>query len=644
MAEEVKIIFEIEGIQKSVSSVEELEAALKDIDKQSAKTEKSVSKVADAAKDVGKKSEEAGKNAEGATKIIDEAFGGLGTKVKEVGGGMLQLGKSAITSFKSAVMGANSMKKALIATGIGAIVVALGLLVAYWDQIVGAISGVSSDQKQLLADTEATVEANQASLAAISESENSLKLSGKTEAEIRDLKIQQTDETIAAMETQLAMQKEQSDAQVKALQRNKDIAQAVIGFIMAPISLLLGAVDALTAGLAQIGVLEEGTSFLDDVTGGIAGMLFDPEAAKEEGEATATEIEGQLRKLKNTRDGYILQGQKENKDAALATIQTEKELIDELNRLRAENIKDEEQRALALLAIEREKARQTLVDKGASNALLLELDKNYADKAQVIKDAAQKVRDEKQAVEDKKYLDNRAIIEDALQKAGLDSLDNTFLRAQKELQIQRDADIQKLTDAGATEAELLAIKDSYVEKAKKLTKEEEDFKKALRKQGVQDALNATSAILGSAAELIGEGMAGYKAISIAQATIDTYSAASAAYKSTVGIPVVGPVLAPIAAGVAVAQGIKSVQSIMKTKIPGSTGDSSGALPTAPSIPTFDPTASLSASAQGQEQNNQITLGQQTSSSSANVVKAYVVSTDMSSAQEADKKINDLARL
>jgi hypothetical protein len=121
MAEEVKIIFEIEGIQKSVSSVEELQAALKGVETQSKKTEKTVDDVAEAATKVGKNSEEAAKNAEGATKIVDEAFGGLGTKVKEVGGGMLQLGKSAVTSFKSAVMGANAMGKALIATGIGAI-------------------------------------------------------------------------------------------------------------------------------------------------------------------------------------------------------------------------------------------------------------------------------------------------------------------------------------------------------------------------------------------------------------------------------------------------------------------------------------------------------------------------------------------
>jgi hypothetical protein len=39
------------------------------------------------------------------------------------------------------------MTKALVATGIGALVVALGLVVAYWDDIKGLIDGVSESKK-----------------------------------------------------------------------------------------------------------------------------------------------------------------------------------------------------------------------------------------------------------------------------------------------------------------------------------------------------------------------------------------------------------------------------------------------------------------------------------------------------------------
>ena len=668
MAEEVKIIFEIEGIQQSVSSVEELQTALKGVETQSKKTEKTVTNVSDAAKTVGKSSEEAAKNAEGATKIIDEAFGGLGTQIKEVGGGIKQLGTSAITSFKSAVMGANAMGKALIATGIGAIVVALGLIAAYWDDIVGAISGVSSEQKKLLEDTKATVAANEANLASTLESENSLKLSGKSEKEIRDLKIQQTNETIASMETQLTMQKQQADAQQEALKRNADIAQNVIRFLMAPVTILLKGVDALTYGLAKIGVLEKGTNLEESFSGGIAGLIFDPEGAKTEADKTEKEVTDGLRKLKNTRDGYILQGKDQakkagddaaakNKEEADKRIQTEKELLAELSRLQAENITDKQARALALLELERQQKRAELEEKKASNELLLELDKNYLQKAQAIKDdfakqeeEKKKAADEKKKAEDEKAAANKEIIDGILQQQKLDSIEDTFEKARMELEIQRTTDVEKATLAGATAEQLSAINAGYTDKAKKLAVEETKFKKALKKQEVNDALNASASVLDSVVSLVGEGSAVGKAAAVASATIQTYTSATAAYASVVGVPFVGPVLAPIAAGVAVAAGIMNVKKILSTKTPGgggSGGGSAGSVPSAPAIPTappINPTAGIGAAAEGQNVQNQITLGNQQGASGPSVVKAYVVSSDMSKQQEADRKITDLARL
>lgn len=56
-----------------------------------------------------------------------------------------------------------------------------------------------------------------------------------------------------------------------------------------------------------------------------------------------------------------------------------------------------------------------------------------------------------------------------------------------------------------------------------------------------------------------------KAADISQAIINTFQSAIAAYKSLVGIPFVGPILAPIAAGAATAFGLSRVASIKKQK-------------------------------------------------------------------------------
>ena len=593
MAEEkVKITFEIDGIQQSVSSVDELQAALKGVDTQAQKTESALDEAASAAKDLGKEAAEAGDTGEAGVKLIDEATGGLGTRFKEVGKATKVLGASMKASFKTGVQGASALKKGLIATGIGAIVVALGLIVAYWDDIIGAISGVSASEKQLMEDTQAEVAARQEGLDATLASENSLKLAGKSEKEIRDLKIQQTNEVIAAMEAQLTLQKEQTEAQVEAQQRNKDIAQNVIRLLTLPITMLLATVDSMTAAISKIPGIDISTNLEEGFSGGLAGLIFDPEETQRLGDEETAAIDGQLAKIKNTRDGYILQGQAADQKAA-----------DDRKAIRDKETQEEEARLAKIAA-----------------------DKKIADDAATAK-----------------RLSDAQIVKDMLQQADLDLIQSTYDRAQKELEIQRQADIEKITQAGATAEEIARINQKYDNASKKLEQENSDFKEALGEQDVDNALAAGSQVLGSIISLVGEGSAVGKAAAVAQTTIDTYGSATAAYKSVVGIPVVGPTLAPIAAGVAVAAGVMSVRKILSTKTPGDKGGGGGGSIQAPTVPGFDPSVALNAGA-GDAGQNEITLGGGEESQGGSVIRAFVVSDDMTTQQEKDKKINDLARL
>ena len=539
----VKITFEIDGLETSVSNIDDAKVALQQLESQAKKAGDAADTAADDFDKLGDASKDAGEAGEGAISVLDEATGGLASRFKNVITGVGKMGKALKTSFKAGIQGASGLKKALISTGIGALVVALGLIVAYWDEIKGLVSGVSSEQKKLNAEVEANVAKQQEALDALSLQENSLRLQGKSEAEIRDLKIQQTNEVIAATEAQLVQMQKTKEAQVAAAQRNKDIAQGVIRFLTLPITILLSTVDQLTKAISLIPGIDIGTNLEEGFSGGIAGMIFDPEEVAEEGDATIKETEAQLAKLKSTRDGYKVQQQKEDQAAA------EKAKADREKR-------DAEEKAAAeKLAAE----KKAIADKAA---------------------AEEKARQEK-------YLANRQLIDDMLQQADLDAIDNMFLRAAEELRIQEETDIAKLQAAGATEAEINRIKASYVKKNKDLAQEEADFNKAMKEQDVSNALSAGSQILGSIVSLVGEGTAVGKAAAIAQTTIDTYGSATAAYKSVVGIPVVGPALAPVAAGVAVAAGLMNIKKIVSTKTPGNKpagGAPAGiTVPTAPSL-------------------------------------------------------------
>jgi|TARA_R110002124_G_scaffold193913_4_gene361088 hypothetical protein len=596
----VKITFEIDGLEQSVSNIDDAKVALQQLESQAKETESAAAGAADEFKDLGNAAKDAGEGGEGAITVLDEATGGLASRFTNVIKGVKQMGKSLVTSFKAGVKGASSLKVGIAATGIGLLVVALGAIVAYWDDIVGLVNGVSGQQRQLNKEVEDNVKLQQESLDAISAQENSLKLQGKSEEEIRQLKIDQTNEVIQATILQLEQMEATKKAQVAAAQRNKDIAQGVIAFLTLPITILLGTVDAMTKALSLIPGIDIGTNLADDFTGGIAGMIFDPEEVATEGQATIDETTAQLTKLKNSRDGIILQSQK--------------------------------------------------ADQAASEKAKADREKLTADELA----AAEKLAADKKAIKDKedaeaatrlaKEIADAQIVKDLLQQADLDLIQSAYDRAQAELEIQRVADVEKITQAGATADEIARINKRYSDKKDKLEQENSDFKEELNGQDVDNALAAGSQVLGSIISIVGEGSAVGKAAAIAQTTIDTYSSATAAYSSVVGIPIVGPALAPIAAGVAVAAGLMSIKKIVSTKTPGN--KSAGAPPgiSVPSAPTFNPTTALQAGADAdQDANTQVTLGEQTGSGPA-VVRAYVVSSEVTGQQEADAKINDLARL
>jgi len=126
-----------------------------------------------------------------------------------------------------------------------------------------------------------------------------------------------------------------------------------------------------------------------------------------------------------------------------------------------------------------------------------------------------------------------------------------------------------------------------------------------------------------------------KKIQAAQALIATFEATIQAYKSVVGTPFVGPVLAPIAAAATAAVGLKNVQAIKQQQFAGGTqpdtGAGGGGLPDLGAgggggAPTLD-LGFLGAGA-----------GQQ------GPIQAYVLAENVSTAQQANQKIQDQATL
>lgn len=131
------------------------------------------------------------------------------------------------------------------------------------------------------------------------------------------------------------------------------------------------------------------------------------------------------------------------------------------------------------------------------------------------------------------------------------------------------------------EAELQAVDQYYAKRhdaliAAGLTEEQITEQTELAKAKIKDSherrsLQGARQVLGDLAktsEAFGKkGFVLWKALSIGQATIDTYASATGAYKAMVGIPVVGPGLAVAAAAAAIAAGMANVAAIANTPPP-----------------------------------------------------------------------------
>jgi hypothetical protein len=236
--------------------------------------------------------------------------------------------REAIPSFKQLGTAAKNalagIKTGIAATGIGLLVVALGTIVAYWDDIKSAVSGVSDEQSKLNEKTDANVLAQQAKYDAISGQDNILKLQGKSEQDILKIKKAQIQAVIKATEAQLVQQESTKKAQVAAAKRNNQILQGIITFLTAPLQLLLKTVDMVGSALGKDFGLQKG------FTKGLANLVFDPEETAAEADKTIEETKKKLATLKNEAAGFEIALQQQS-DKSSKTAKDNNDLIAKAN-------------------------------------------------------------------------------------------------------------------------------------------------------------------------------------------------------------------------------------------------------------------------------------------------------------------------
>ena len=596
MAEqEVKITFTIDGIEKEVKSVEELQKEMKNLGKET----KAVAQENKILADAKKKFADFKDGIKGAT----AGFKGLKGAIAATGIGALLIAITSLVSyFKNSEEGSRKLAIAMEALSI-----ITGKVMDFFAALGEKIVWAFTNPKEALMNFMNLVKEN-----IINRFEGLLELLPKLGKAISLLfqgKFKEAGKTAA-------------DAVGKVVLGVEDVTDKVA--------------DATTA------VVEFGKTVVKEVT---------------EAVEVATKLVDQFRNIRDAQQALIVDNANLNKE-----METQQKIAEDTNRTYEERKEALEKVGEAQVKLAENLAKQARLEE-ENLRLQISQEGNYEKREELETQLAEAIAtriDAETALETRRLdaqkitaeLENEEIarkqtIRDKLAEMELEDIENEFQRAQEELLLAEQRDLEELERLKATEAEKQKVREFYAGKTKKLKKEEADFEKLMQKQVSDANLQVASQALGAVSQLVGENTAAGKAAAIAATTIDTYLGAQRAYTSQLipGDPS-SPIRAAIAAGVAVAGGLANVAAIVKTKTPGTSGGGGGggSTPSRPPLPTFDPSAALGGAAEADTaEETTVTLGEQTGSN-AGVIRAYVVSDEMTTQQEADAKINDLARL
>lgn len=535
------------------------------------------------AKKTAKEAEEAArKHKQSTEKLANEGVNLL----DRLTGGLAGMFEKSFEAVKGLNLGLKGMKAAIAATGIGLLVVAVGALVENWETVVGFLNSASSEQKKLLADTTATAQAQQEALDSISSQENILKLQGKSEREIRDLKIQQTEETIKALEAQLLAQEQIKKEQVATATRNQKILSGILNFIMAPLNILLDTVS----GIANL--LGADWDLSGDLNKAIAGAVFDPNAIAEEADKGIEETKKQLEKLRNTQAGYQLQNQAEQK-AAAEKLQADR---DKANQLRLQK-EQELQKRLLESEDNYQKQRQSIeqkydelvLAKGVSaeqqevNAVLdkfFAMEVAYADNAEALKLITEQRDKELKDINDKYRKEE----------------DDADKKAQQE-RVNRRKEVQDLIVSAATSTIDNLIKLNELSEANDEESQKRRFERNKKLQILQAIINTASGIM-------------------SQLNVPQDALTGANF---------------VKAAIVAATGATQIATISAQQFKGGGGTSGGKAPAAPLVQAVQPSFNIV----GQSGTNQ--LLQSIAGQFQSPMKAYVVNGEVISGTELERK-------
>lgn len=554
------------------------------------------------------------------SRLMDLDLAGAGQALRGVGVAVSKIDfKTIQKEIGGLINGFASLGKALLSNPIFLLAGAVALVVANFDSLIKlfpsvekGLTGISEQERNLLSLQTQRAEQAKKNYDNISATENILKLQGKTEKEIRDLKTSALKTAIEEAQIRRITARDQAISQIETAKRNRKILEGIITFIEAPLFLILSAVDGIAALVGQ------SSNLAGSLVDFQAKLLIDPEEQSAELQKSLDEQEAAITEMKNNLAGLQLEQKKADADAAKAYKDAQQAKSDA-----AKNASEKEKDAY-------EKSQEELT------AILEKWDEERIEEE---KKTSQKLYELKQ-----KEIEQREEQFQELQRlqntAQENEINDAVLAAEKlyELAVgnaELEAKIQE-----ELKEKIAAINKKYSDKQK----EEDDKARQEKLVAEQEAFNARLSIVSSGLSALGALNEAFtkkgekeskrqfqiqKALNLASAVVDTYGGINRALNDKTMPSTTARI---IQASIVGAMGLANVLKISKTEYgnastPSGTNMSAGNTGGGMQAPSPANFAFL-----GNQPNQQAPL------------QAYVVSGQVSSNLEAQQLINNQARL
>lgn len=258
--------------------------------------------------------------------------GGAMGILNDLTGGLAMGFKDAYESIQLSNTGLKGMKAALLATGIGALVVAVGAIASNWEEIMKWANATSKEVDQQISRANELREITKLQYDILVQSDNILKSQGKTEEEIVELKRQALNEDINALKLQIEANKLKKQELIDQ-QLELEYAKSSANIFAQIKGLFSGNSEALEEQVKLVG--EQEKEYLN-LTNTLAGIELQQKAAEKARFDAAYKTTDAIKDVTKTNKDNLAEREKDEIDSMKRVTQAQRDELDIRNEMLAE--------------------------------------------------------------------------------------------------------------------------------------------------------------------------------------------------------------------------------------------------------------------------------------------------------------------